>query len=144
MMDIERTGRYKDKINFISERRQDIEDWLSGYDASDFISDKKTRLAVYKAFQELVEASFDIAAMACKDFKIIPKDDYTNIDLLFEKKMIGSDLKNALSEANGLRNRLVHRYTDVDDSVAFESIMALLPEILHFSEVIEKWLKSTL
>jgi len=143
-MDIERTGRYKDKINFISERRQDIEDWLSGYDASDFISDKKTRLAVYKAFQELVEASFDIAAMACKDLKIIPKDDYTNIDLLFEKKMIGSDLKNALSEANGLRNRLVHRYTDVDDSVAFESIMALLPEILHFSEVIEKWLKSTL
>jgi len=91
-----------------------------------------------------VEASYDIMAMACKDLKMIPKDDYTNIDLLFEKKLIGSDLKNALSEANGLRNRLVHRYTDIDDSVAFDSIMALLPMILHFSEVIEKWLRSDL
>jgi uncharacterized protein YutE (UPF0331/DUF86 family) len=143
-MDIERIGRYKDKINFISERCQDIEDWLSEYDATDFISDKKTRLAVYKAFQELVEASFDIAAMTCKDLKIIPKDDYTNIDLLFEKKLIGNDLRNALSEANGLRNRLVHRYTDIDDCIAFDSIMALLPDILDFSEGIEKWLKSKL
>jgi len=27
-MDIERIRRYKDKMNFISERRQDIEEWV--------------------------------------------------------------------------------------------------------------------
>ncbi|CAG0953753.1 MAG: hypothetical protein MPEBLZ_03896 [Candidatus Methanoperedens nitroreducens] len=41
-MDIERIRRYKDKMNFISERRQDIEEWVSGFDPSDFIEDKKT------------------------------------------------------------------------------------------------------
>lgn len=143
-MDIERIGRYKDKLNLISERKQDIEDWVSGYDSSDFIKDKKTRLAVYKAFQELVEASFDVAAMACKDLKTIPKDDYTNIDLLFEKKFINSSLKNTLSESNGLRNRLVHRYNGLDDSLAFDSIMEHLTAILDFSEVIEIWLRSNL
>ena len=143
-MDIERISRYKDKLNIISERKQDIEEWVSGYDSSDFIEDKKTRLAVYKSFQELVEASFDIAAMACKDLKIIPKDDYTNIDLLFEKKFINSNLKNSLSESNGLRNRLVHRYNGLDDSLAFDSIMEHLTSILDFSEVIEKWLRSNL
>ena len=143
-MDIERIRRYKDKMNFISERRQDIEEWVSGFDPSDFISDKKTRLAVYKAFQELVEASFDIAAMACKDLKLIPKDDYTNIDLLFEKKIINIGLKNALSESNGLRNRLVHRYNGLDDSLAFDSIMGHLTAISDFSEVIGIWLRSKL
>ncbi|MDD5472999.1 MAG: DUF86 domain-containing protein [Candidatus Methanoperedens sp.] len=143
-MDIERISRYKDKLNLISERKQDIEEWISGYDSSDFIQDKKTRLAVYKAFQELVEASFDVAAMACKDLKLIPKDDYTNIDLLFEKKFINSSLKNTLSESNGLRNRLVHRYNGLDDCLAFDSIMEHLTSILDFSEVIGKWLRSNL
>lgn len=46
-MDIERISRYKDKLNIISERKQDIEEWVSGYDSFDFIEDKKTRLAVY-------------------------------------------------------------------------------------------------
>jgi uncharacterized protein YutE (UPF0331/DUF86 family) len=143
-MDIERISRYKDKLNIISERKQDIEEWMSGYDSSEFIKDKKTRLAVYKAFQELVEASFDVAAMACKDLKIIPKDDYSNIDLLFEKKFINISLKNTLSESNGLRNRLVHRYNGLDDSIAFDSIMEHLTAISDFSEVIEKWLRSNL
>lgn len=35
-MDIERISRYKDKLNIISERKQDIEEWVSGYDSSDF------------------------------------------------------------------------------------------------------------
>ncbi|MBU4220529.1 MAG: DUF86 domain-containing protein [Euryarchaeota archaeon] len=143
-MDIERISRYKDKLNLISERKQDIEEWVSGYDSSDFIEDKKTRLAVYKAFQELVEASFDVAAMVCKDLKIIPKDDYTNIDLLFEKKIINSSLKNSLSESNGLRNRLVHRYNELNDSLAFDSIIEHLTAFSDFSEVIEKWLRSNL
>ncbi|MCX9085267.1 MAG: DUF86 domain-containing protein [Candidatus Methanoperedens sp.] len=143
-MDLDRISRYKDKLNIISERKQDIEEWVSGYDPSDFIEDKKTRLAVYKAFQELVEEYFDVAAMACKDLKIIPKDDYTNIDLLFEKSIITVNLKNSLSESNGLRNRLVHRYNGLDNSLAFESIMEHLTAFSDFSEVIGKWLRSNL
>ncbi len=143
-MDIERIRRYKDKLNVISERAQDIEEWVMGYDSSDFIADKKTRFAVYKAFQELVEASFDITAMACKDLKIIPKDDYTNIDLLFEKKIIDSKLKNALYECNGLRNRLVHHYNTLNDKVAFDSIIEHMEPSSYFREAIEKWLKSNL
>ena len=143
-MDLERIGRYKDKLNIISERAQDIEEWVRGYDSSNFIDDKKTRFAVYKAFQELVEASFDITAMACKDLKIIPKDDYTNIDILFEKKIIDSNLRNALYGSNGLRNWLVHRYNQLNDAMAFDSIKEHLQAISYFGEAIEKWLRSNL
>ncbi len=143
-MDIKRASRYKDKLNLIYERSGDSEEWLSDYDITDSISDKKTRLAVYKAFQELTESSFDVAAMVCKDSKIVPSDDYTNIEALYNKKIIDAGLKNALFEANGLRNRLVHRYNSLDDSIAFESIRLLLPNIRYFAEVINEWLKSNI
>ncbi len=142
-MDIERAKRYKDKLNFILEKVNDIEEWTS-VDISDFISDKKTRLAVYKAFQELVEVSFDIVAMACRDSRIISKDDYANIEALYQKNLIEEGLKNALAESNGLRNRLVHRYNTLDDTMAFESIQTLLPNFKYFTEVMEKWLKEHL
>lgn len=141
---IERANRYKDKLNLIYERSEDIDEWTSGYDAPDFISDKKTRLAVYKAFQELIEASFDIIAMACKDSKIIPKDDYTNVNALYDKKIIDNKLKNSLFESNGLRNWLVHHYNRLDDIMALESIQTLLPDFKYFTEVVEKWLRSHL
>lgn len=142
-MDIERAKRYKDKLNFILEKMNDIEEWTS-VDISDFISDKKTRLAVYKAFQELVEASFDIVAMACRDSRIISKDDYANVEALYQKNILYERLKNALIESNGLRNRLVHRYNTLDDRTAFESILELLPDFKYFTEVMDKWLEKML
>jgi uncharacterized protein YutE (UPF0331/DUF86 family) len=139
-MEIERAKRYKDKLNLILERVADIEDWTS-VDVSDFLSDKKTRLAAYKAFQELVEAAFDVVAMVCKDSRIIPRDDYANVEVLYQKNIIDEGLKNTLVESNGLRNRLVHRYNTLDDAIAFESIQTQLPNFKYFAEVIETWLK---
>ena len=51
-MDIERIGRYKDKLNMISERKQDIEEWVSGYDSSDFIIEHLTSIS---DFSEVIE-----------------------------------------------------------------------------------------
>ena len=142
-MDIERAKRYREKLNFIRERVADVEDWMP-FEVSDFSSDKRNRLAIYKAFQELIEASFDVTAMVCKDSKMVPKDDYTNLETLKNIKIIDERLKNALAESNGLRNRLVHRYNSLDDTLAFESIQTLLPDFKHFEEVIDKWLKEKL
>lgn len=130
IMEIERAKRYRDKLNLILERTADIEDWTS-IEISDFISDKKTRLAVYKAFQELQEAALDIVAMSCRDSRIISKDDYANVEALYQKNIIDERLKNALIESNGLRNRLVHRYNTLDDRTAFESILELLPDFKY-------------
>lgn len=57
-------------------------------------------LAVYKAAQEIMEASLDIVAMVCKDSKLVPKDDYANIEMLHGKGIIREKLKAALTEAN--------------------------------------------
>ena len=72
----ERIKRYKDKINIIIRRSGNIKEWTGGYEAENFLRDEKTKLATYKAFQEIVESCMDIIAMACKDEEIVPKDDY--------------------------------------------------------------------
>jgi uncharacterized protein YutE (UPF0331/DUF86 family) len=139
-MDTDRRDRYKDKLELIEKRLQEVEEWTA-VSSEEFIEDERTKLATYKAFQELAESCMDIIAMACKDLKILPKDDYTNIEKLGSKLKFN---KRVLQEANGLRNRLIHRYNTTDDFIAFQSIQDLTPKITKFVEVIKRWIKKSL
>ena len=141
-MDEDRLRRYCDKINLISKRNDEIQEWID-IPPEDFVKDEKTKLATYKAFQEIVEACMDIIAMMCKDSKIPPKDDYTNIELL-GSKIPFNNARKILIEANGLRNRLVRRYNSTDNKRAFESIREILPGILNVVEGVKKWIRETL
>jgi uncharacterized protein YutE (UPF0331/DUF86 family) len=140
-MEIERARRYKDKANIIIKRANQIESWVQDISADQFLVDDRTRLATYKAFQEIVEACMDIIAMMCKDMDLVPKDDYSNIENL---NRIDKNTKTSLAAANGLRNRLVHRYNQTDDLIALESINALLPELFGFVEMVELWIRERL
>lgn len=141
IMEIDRAKRIKDKTNIILKRSEQIRGWAISLQAADFLEDEKTKLATYKAFQEIVEACMDIVAMMCKDMDIVPKDDYTNIDNLLE---IDQRTKASLYEANGLRNRLVHRYDQTDDRIAFEGIKILLPELVDFVGKVKTWIRNRL
>jgi uncharacterized protein YutE (UPF0331/DUF86 family) len=141
-MDSERLRRYIDKIEHIEERMEDIRTWLNEIeDISEM--DKKTRLAVYKAMQEVVEASTDVVAMILKDEGKLPKDDYTNIEKIFGLDIIDNRVKETLNEADGLRNRLVHEYNELNDEIALESIQELLMPIEEFIEAVKKWMRKS-
>ncbi|HID28023.1 MAG TPA: DUF86 domain-containing protein [Methanosarcinales archaeon] len=143
-MNAERLKRYNDKLNHISKRVFEIKEWNGDYSIDAFIADERTKLATYKAFQEIVDAIMDIAAMICKDSKITPSDDYTNIDALYENRIISKNVQKTLIESNGLRNRLVHWYNKIDDALAFESIQTLIPNLEKFMEEIKNWIKKKL
>jgi uncharacterized protein YutE (UPF0331/DUF86 family) len=140
-MKTERASRYKDKLNLISKRAEQIDDWLSLVSAEDFLEDDKTKLASYKAFQEAVEACMDLVAMMYKDLVDVPKDDYSNIENL---EGLSENTKRILIEANGLRNHLAHRYNRMGDLLALESMMALLPGIEEFSAEVDAWIEKRL
>jgi len=141
-MEEDRLKRYWDKVNLVSKRTDEIREWTS-ISSKDFVGDEKTKLATYKAFQEIVEACMDVVAMICKDLKIPPKDDYTNIKVL-KNKIFFDDIEKALIEANGLRNRIVHRYNNMDDLLALDGMKEILPEILKFTEGVKKWIREIL
>ncbi len=138
-MDKLRLMRYIEKIDHATERIEDINSWYNTEDVEEL--DKKTRLAIYKAMQEIIEVSMDIVAMILKDLGKLPKDDYSNIQHLFELTIIDNEIKESLNEANGLRNRLVHEYNKLDNNLALNSIKSLLGSLSKFLEVVKKWIK---
>ena len=129
-----RKKRYKEKLELAEERINDIEILLKEFD------DKFSRLACYKAFQELVEAIFDVVAMLLKDQGKIVEDDYTNVEKIEKEGIITKEDAEILREANGLRNRIIHRYNKTDDAVAKQSIENLLPHLENILErLVEVW-----
>ena len=114
-MDKERLLRYKEKISVIVERRDNIRSWI-GED------DVKSNLAVYKAYQEMIEALTDILAMMLKDMGGLVEDDYSNIEKMKDKGVLDDKQSGLLKEANGLRNRLVQEYNGIEKRIAIESI----------------------
>lgn len=131
-----RFKRYMGKIERIQRRLKSITAWSDA-----FLHQEKERLAVYKAFQEIAEAAMDIIAMMAKDSNIIPEDDYTNLKKLEAEQLISKEVKNALSEVNGLRNRIVHEYNGLDHKIALESMRKLTPLIQKFVGEVKAWLQ---
>ena len=128
---MERKIRYKIKLEFAEKRIIQIEEWLS-------FNDEKTKLACYNAFQEIVEVISDVIAMLIKDKGKIVEDDYKNIEKLAEIKIIEEKDRKILEDANGLRNRIIHKYNKTDDTTARESIISLLPYLKNILEKLNK------
>jgi len=134
-MDELRRKRYVEKVKHVEKRLSDFEVWKS-----DFF-EEKTKLACYKAMQEIIEGCLDIVSMMLKDEKELPKDDYTNINMMERRGIIDSTLADALRELNGLRNRIVHEYNGLDDEIALTSMEELISKIKEFLTVVKEWLK---
>lgn len=137
-MDAARATRYKEKLELMEKRYSEISEWLKDE------ANEKTRLAIFKAFQELSEAAIDICAMIVKDEGAFPKDDYSNITFLKEKNIAGGKTAAILRDSNGLRNVLIHRYNTVDEETAFSSIKKISPEFKSFEKEVKSWLKKRL
>ncbi|MEA3457850.1 MAG: DUF86 domain-containing protein [Candidatus Thermoplasmatota archaeon] len=133
-MDKKRMKRYKEKIMIIEKRRDNIFSWISD-------EDEKSVLAIYKAFQELVESFTDIFAMMLKDLGEIVEDDYSNIEKLGEAGVFDEKQEAVLKEANGLRNRLVHEYNGLERKTAIHSINDVNAECDHILEDVRTWIK---
>ncbi len=140
-LDQERKNRYLDKVEKIEIRTADIEEWIGELSEADFERDKKTRLATYKAFQELVEAAADICAMYASDTVKAVGDDYENIGKA-AGGLYPEGLREHLERSNGLRNRLVHEYNHLNNKIAHDSIKELLPSFKEFVRGVREWIKS--
>jgi len=127
----DRIRRYKDKISYIVHNIEAIQNR----------PENELELAgvLYKLHTS-IEAVMDIIAMLLKDTGEGVEDDYTNIHRLKEIGIIPAGLAAKLTECNGLRNHLVHRYNSVDDTIAMESICEVHEIVYQFIEIVEELL----
>jgi uncharacterized protein YutE (UPF0331/DUF86 family) len=127
------------KLHHGRQRIELVEEWQK-----EKISEHETKnlLAIEKAAQEVIEAATDLIAMILKDKSIPPTDDYTNIERILELEFLTKEIGRSMREANGLRNRLIYVYNDIDVGVLLQSIKRVLPGIASFFDEVEKWLST--
>jgi len=135
-----RRKRYMQKLNHGRMRISLLNPKLQS--DSDF-NDTETLLIIQKAYQEAVEVSTDVLAMILKDNELPPMDNYSNIKMAKDNDIISEESANALREANGLRNRIVRVYNDLDVDLLIESVRRTLPKIEKYMEEAEDWMSQS-
>jgi len=129
--------RIMEKVEIVIERVEFIEEHLS----NEILRNRILRKAIYKEFQEAVEAVSDVCAMLRRGLNSSAKDDYSNIDFLVEHAILEEKKAEKLKEANGLRNRLIHGYDGVDDETACYAIIELIEDLKDFPVVVLEWIR---
>ena len=127
-MDESRIKRYKDKINYIIEKVQNLS------------KDPKNELekdGIFYSLQTSIESTIDLIAMLVKDIGIPVKDDARNIDVIVKKRNLDPELGEKLNRANGMRNILVHRYNEVDEQIIIKSVKDVKNLLMKWLDIIE-------
>lgn len=136
-MDSDRKLRYKEKISWAHHRCNQIGEWLSLY-GSESPMDEMPLLAIFKAYQEVIECLMDLIAMYMRDTDLPARDDYSNIERM---SLFSKMDQQVLSEMNGLRNRIIHRYNSTDERIAIERIEYFLPILEDRLEDFKRWIQ---
>ena len=130
-MDELRNKRYKDKIQHIFDYVQDLP--LKP-------KNELEKRGIFYSLQTSIEAMVDLIAMLVKDLGIQVKDDNDNINEIIKIKKLNPELGKKLSQANGLRNIIVHRYNAVDDQIILDSVQEVKDLLLKWVRIIEEFL----
>jgi uncharacterized protein YutE (UPF0331/DUF86 family) len=127
----DRGARYRDKLNYI-------------VDSLELINVKPRneleKSGVFYRLHTSIEAAMDLIAMSVRDIGRKVEDDYSNIEILRSSGLISRELAEHLKKCNGLRNYLVHRYNEVDDQIALESIDFVKKTLYSLLDAIEGFL----
>ncbi|MEW5896250.1 MAG: DUF86 domain-containing protein [Nanoarchaeota archaeon] len=127
----ERLSRYNQKFNFICEKLEKIPAKPSG-----LVID-----ATLYAVQVSIDAAMDIVAMLVKDLGEEVSDDYHNLGILQEKKILSQKEADILKRYNGLRNAIVHKYNKFEEKEVTEHIGEIKNNLYAFLEKVENAVK---
>jgi uncharacterized protein YutE (UPF0331/DUF86 family) len=101
---------------------------------SSALQDDVTRRALLYALEVCVDVVMDVVAMATRDLGLTVEDDYTNIEKLENEQVLVEREGELLRRFNGLRNAIVHRYTQLD----LNAIQRGLQRMEELYEVLDK------
>lgn len=104
---------------------------------TDFIS----RHAVEKVVELIVEDAIDINRAIIEAAQLQPPQ--TSYNTFVELEQLGilpRGLTTRLANATGLRNRLVHRYEEIDHKMVYDSLKPLLRNYRKYAGLIEDYL----
>ncbi len=128
-MESERRKKYTQKLNLIVEKLSSI---------IEKPTDKLELDASLYRMQVAIDAAMDVVAMFVKDLGLEVSDDYHNLELLEQNKVIPAELGDELRKANGLRNAIVHKYNSFEEDLALRRIPTVKKALKKLALIIEE------
>ena len=128
------------KLNEMENYVKELEDILP--DNDEYVKDIIKRRACEKTAELAIEVLIDVCAMVVSYEKLgLPTSEDNLFDILVKKNIITEKLSSNLKEMKGFRNIIVHKYGEVDDSLAYEFLSTDIKDFSKFKEAIIKHLK---
>ena len=129
------------KLAAISQNLSDLRP-IADLSLSEYMSDRLRRKAVERLLQEVVEAAVDVNLHVLRTLEVeLPGDYYTSFIELGRRGVIAQELAEQLAPAAGLRNRLVHEYDTIDDSIVLDAVGLANHDFRAFVTAIEGYLR---
>jgi uncharacterized protein YutE (UPF0331/DUF86 family) len=88
----------------------------------EYLDDALRRRAAERLLQLVIEVAVDINAHVGAESGVVPDDGYHSFLVAADVGLLPSDLAHRLAPSAGLRNRLVHEYEAVDDTLVFSAL----------------------
>jgi len=125
------------KLAFLHEHLGELEQ-LAQLSLAEYTSDFVRRHAAEKVAELIVEYAIDINRIIVEAAQVSPPQTSYNTFLEMERLgILPSDLTPRLASATGLRNRLIHRYEEVDPQAVYYSLLPLLRNYREYARLIE-------
>jgi uncharacterized protein YutE (UPF0331/DUF86 family) len=110
------------KLSVITDNLQALKS-IEAIDLTRYRADIFTRKGTERLLQELIEAALDLNMhLLAQTAQKLPEDYYQSFILLGEHGILSKGLAAALAPSTGLRNRLVHEYEAIDDTVVIKAV----------------------
>lgn len=132
-MEEKRKLRYKQKLEFITERLESLPE----EQRSDLAKD-----AIFYRVQVAIDAAMDVVAMLVKDLGREIGDDYHNVEVLTREKVVNKDLGDWLKRLNGMRNAIVHKYNTFEEEEVLGHLEEIKNILFDFLEKTENVIKT--
>lgn len=126
----ERKDRYLSKMGFILEKLYTLPDEI------DSLEELEIDGVLYRV-QTSIDAALDIAAMMVRDIGIDVEDDYENLEILKDKKVIDPKLADELKKLNGFRNAIAHKYENLNIELILNNLETVKEQLHEFIDSIE-------
>ena len=135
--------------NLILRKMKDLKKYLGEMEpylsigVEKYLHDREKRYIIERLIQLIVEVASDVNRSIVEAEDEAPVETYYDtFAKLGELKVVSKELSIRLASTTGLRNRLVHRYEDIDHKIVYHSAVRLLKDYRRYFQLVEKYLQS--
>lgn len=132
----------KKKIGKIQEYLQEIEEIIS-LDFKKILEDFKNLKALERDFQLIVDEMIDINLHFISELNLKNPDDFqSSFEIISdEKKILPRDFALKIAPVTGLRNRLVHRYEEIDKEFFVKQVKKEYKDFKAYIKYVNRFLE---